>query len=146
MKLRVFTYLAFALLLFSACSSKQSLSYKITTTSNAKNPSIADTIFLSIKPAVQQQAISFYHDDEALQAPYIIPSKTGEQTVKAVIETADGNSEISKTIRVFAPNKPKVFGYELIQSYPHDINAYTQGLEFVMVRCLKALVSMAIHP
>lgn len=131
MNLRLLTFLALALLLLSSCSSKQSLRYKITTVSNAKNPSIADTIFLSITPAVQQQAISFYHDDEALQAPYIIPSKTGEQTVKAVIETADGNSEISKTIRVFAPNKPKVFGYELIQSYPHDINAYTQGLEFV---------------
>ena len=102
MNLRLLTFLALALLLLSACSSKQSLRYKITTVSNAKNPSIADTIFLSITPAVQQQAISFYHDDEALQAPYIIPSKTGEQTVKAVIETADVNSEISKTIRVFA--------------------------------------------
>ena len=36
-----------------------------------------------------------------------------------------------KKIRVFAPNKPKVYVYKLIESYPHDINAYTQGLEFV---------------
>jgi glutamine cyclotransferase len=66
-----------------------------------------------------------------LQAPYLIPSRTGEQTVKAIIETADGTKEVTKNIKVYAPNKPKVYGYELIKSYPHDINAYTQGLEFV---------------
>ena len=58
MNLRLLTFLTLALLLLSSCSSKQSLRYKITTVSNAKNPSIADTIFLSITPAVQQQAIS----------------------------------------------------------------------------------------
>jgi glutaminyl-peptide cyclotransferase len=131
MNLRLLTFLALALLVLSACSSKQSIRYKISTTSSAKNPSIADTIFLSVKPAVDQQSISFYHDDEALHVPYIIPSKTGEQTVKAVIKTANDKSEITKSIRVFAPEKPKTFGYELIQTYPHDINAYTQGLEFV---------------
>ena len=131
MNLRVLIFLVIGLLVLSACSSKQPLRHKITTTSSAKNPSIADTIFLSVEPAVEQHSVSFYHDDEVLQTPYIITSKTGEQTVKAIIETADGNSEILKTIRVFAPNKPKVFGYELIQSYPHNINSYTQGLEFV---------------
>ena len=131
MKLRVFTYLTLALLALSACSSKQSLRYKITTTSSTKNPTVADTIFLSIKPSVENQSYSFYFEDEALQEPYIIPSKTGEQTVKAIVETADGTKEVTKNIRVFAPNQPKVYGYELIKSYPHDINAYTQGLEFV---------------
>ena len=131
MKLRVFTYLTIVLLVLSACSSKQSLRYKITTTSSAKNPTIADTIFLSIKPTVENQSYSLYFDDEVLQAPYLIPSRTGEQTVKAIIETADGTKEVTKNIKVYAPNKTKVYGYELIKSYPHDINAYTQGLEFV---------------
>lgn len=131
MKLRVFTYLTTVLIVLSACSSKQSLRYKITTTSSAKNPTIADTIFLSIKPTVENQSYSLYFDDEVLQAPYLIPSRTGEQTVKAIIETADGTKEVTKNIKVYAPNKTKVYGYELIKSYPHDINAYTQGLEFV---------------
>ena len=72
MNLRVLIFLVIGLLVLSACSSKQSLRYKITTTSSAKNPSIADTIFLSIEPAVEQQSVSFFHDDEVLQAPYII--------------------------------------------------------------------------
>ena len=131
MKLRLASFLTLSLLVLSACSSKQSLRYKITTASSVKNPSIADTIFLSLKPTVENQPYSFYFDDEVLKVPYIIPSKTGEQTIKVIIETPDGDKEITKTIRVFAPNKPQIFGYELINSYPHDINAYTQGLEFV---------------
>ena len=131
MKLRIQAYFSFALIVFSACSSKQSLHYQITTTSNSKNPTINDTIFLSIKPSVENKQLNFYFNDEILQVPYLIPSKTGEQTVKAVFETANGSKEATKNIRVFAPNKPKVYGYKLIKSYPHDINAYTQGLEFV---------------
>jgi glutamine cyclotransferase len=107
------------------------LHYQISTTSNSKNPTINDTIFLSIKPSIENKQLNFYFNDEILQVPYLIPSKTGEQTVKAVFETANSSMELSKTIRVFAPNKPKVYGYKLIKSYPHDINAYTQGLEFV---------------
>lgn len=131
MKLRILAYFSFTLIVLSACSSKQSLHYQITTTSNSKNPTINDTIFLSIKPSIENKQLSFYFNEEILQVPYLIPSKTGEQMVKAVFETANGSKELSKTIRVFAPNKPKVYGYKLIKSYPHDINAYTQGLEFV---------------
>ena len=131
MKLRIQAYFSFALIVFSACSSKQSLHYQITTTSSSKNPTINDTIFLSIKPSVENKQLNFYFNDEILQVPYLIASKTGEQTVKAVFETANGSKEATKNIRVFAPNKPKVYGYKLIKSYPHDINAYSQGLEFV---------------
>lgn len=133
MKLRTLAYFSFSftLIVLSACSSKQSLHYQITTTSNSKNPTINDTIFLSIKPSIENKQLNFYFNDEILQVPYLIPLKTGEQNVKAVFETTNGSKELSKTIRVFAPNKPKVYGYKLIKSYPHDINAYTQGLEFV---------------
>jgi len=131
MKLRILACFSFTLIVLSACSSKQSLHYQISTTSNSKNPTINDTIFLSIKPSIENKQLNFYFNDEILQVPYLIPSKTGEQTVKAVFETANSSMELSKTIRVFAPNKPKVYGYKLIKSYPHDINAYTQGLEFV---------------
>ena len=116
MKLRILAYFSFTLIVLSACSSKQSLHYQITTTSNSKNPTINDTIFLSIKPSIENKQLSFYFNEEILQVPYLIPSKTGEQMVKAVFETANGSKELSKTIRVFAPNKPKVYGYKLIKS------------------------------
>ena len=44
----------------------------------------------------------------------------------------DGESlkKISKNLELFAGIAPKVLKYKLINTYPHDINAFTQGLEF----------------
>jgi len=37
---------------------------------------------------------------------------------------------LQKNIELYAGIKPKVYTYELINTFPHDINAFTQGLEF----------------
>jgi len=34
------------------------------------------------------------------------------------------------SFEVFANKKPVVYNYKIINSYPHDVNAYTQGLEY----------------
>jgi len=39
-------------------------------------------------------------------------------------------NSIKKKLELFADVKPKVLSYELINVYPHDIDAFTQGLEF----------------
>lgn len=33
-------------------------------------------------------------------------------------------------VSIFSSEKPKVYGYKVINEYPHDIKAFTQGLEF----------------
>src|SRR5690606_7546727 len=38
--------------------------------------------------------------------------------------------EISERLSVLAPFAPEVYTYEVINTYPHDPTAYTQGLEF----------------
>jgi len=114
-----------------ACSPKQSISYKIVTKSNAKNISTADTIYLSLNTLNKTKSHQFYWNNQELENPYIVPQTTGEQQVKAVIETEIGTKEIFKNIRVYAPVEPKVYTYKLVNTYPHDSNAYTQGLEFV---------------
>jgi glutamine cyclotransferase len=54
----------------------------------------------------------------------------GNKTLKAVIAFDDTSVEISKKLKVLAPNPPKIYTYEIIKEYPHDNRAYTQGLEF----------------
>ena len=54
----------------------------------------------------------------------------GVKTLKAVINYNGENGEITKDIRVLAKNPPEVYTYEIINEFPHDINAFTQGLEF----------------
>lgn len=38
--------------------------------------------------------------------------------------------KITKTLKIFNDKPPKILSYEVINAYPHDIKAYTQGIEF----------------
>ncbi|MGB0443305.1 MAG: glutaminyl-peptide cyclotransferase [Flavobacteriaceae bacterium] len=119
------------LLVVGSCSPKQSISYKIVVKTTSKNVRPTDTIHLSLNTLADTKTHQFYWNDKKLTQPFIVPQTTGEQQVKAIIETENGTKEVTKNIRVFALTSPKAFTYNLINTYPHDINAYTQGLEFV---------------
>lgn len=54
----------------------------------------------------------------------------GNKILKAKVNYDDGSAEISKNIKVLAPKAPEIYTYEIINEYPHDARAYTQGLEF----------------
>jgi glutamine cyclotransferase len=56
--------------------------------------------------------------------------KLGNQRIKAEI-TSEGNTyTVYKIITIYASEKPELYTYKLLETYPHDSNAYTQGLEF----------------
>ena len=60
---------------------------------------------------------------------FIVP-KLGNKLLKATI-TYDGETvTITKKIKLLAPNNPEIYTYTILNEYPHDTNAYTQGLEF----------------
>ena len=44
---------------------------------------------------------------------------------------ADGELiQVEQQIQLLAPEPPEIYTYEILNSYPHDIEAFTQGLEF----------------
>lgn len=54
----------------------------------------------------------------------------GKHTIYATI-ISDGNTENIKTdVTIYNNKAPKVYGYEIINTYPHNEKHYTQGLEF----------------
>ncbi len=56
--------------------------------------------------------------------------KLGYQNIKATIHY-DGATEMDSTrIEVISNLEPKILKFTLVNTYPHDIKAYTQGLEF----------------
>ena len=130
--IRIF-YLALfsSLILNFGCSSNQKVVYKIKTKTSAKNLSTNDTLFFALNTTKDVSNHYFLWNETPIEHGYLIPEYTGEQKIKAIIETESGSKEISKNIRVYSPVKPKVYGYKLLNTYPHDIQAYTQGLEFV---------------
>ncbi len=56
--------------------------------------------------------------------------KLGKRTINATIYS-DGNTyQAKQDIVLLASEKPKLYTYKILETYPHDIEAYTQGLEF----------------
>lgn len=58
--------------------------------------------------------------------------KLGYHNIKAVVKYDGKEAETEETrIEVVSPIAPKVITeYEIVNTYPHDITSYTQGLEF----------------
>ncbi|NNE03794.1 MAG: glutaminyl-peptide cyclotransferase, partial [Eudoraea sp.] len=56
--------------------------------------------------------------------------KLGIKTLQAHIGYEEQEVTITKDIKVLAPTPPALYTYEIINEYPHDIKAFTQGLEF----------------
>ncbi|MGW9686504.1 glutaminyl-peptide cyclotransferase [Flagellimonas sp. 2504JD1-5] len=54
----------------------------------------------------------------------------GSKNLVAKISLGEESVEINKKIKLLAANAPKIYTYDIINTYPHDPTAYTQGLEF----------------
>lgn len=57
-------------------------------------------------------------------------TKLGRRRIRAYV-TSEGKSYVmEKVIKVVASAAPVLYTYKVLETYPHDIKAYTQGLEF----------------
>lgn len=56
--------------------------------------------------------------------------KLGYQNLKALVYYEGQNSESTTRVELVSDIQPKLLKYTIVNTYPHDIQAYTQGLEF----------------
>jgi glutamine cyclotransferase len=56
--------------------------------------------------------------------------KLGYQNLKALVYFDGENSEATTGTELVSSVQPKLLKYTIVNTYPHDIEAYTQGLEF----------------
>lgn len=75
--------------------------------------------------SIDGEEVSLLNDQLNLNTP-----KLGSKQIKAIINYDGKSGEIVKEIKILAPNAPEIFTYEIVNEYPHDSNAFTQGLEF----------------
>jgi glutamine cyclotransferase len=57
-------------------------------------------------------------------------SKLGLQEVTATIYFNGTSQKATHTIQVLNNETPKIYDFEIVNEYPHDITSYTQGMEF----------------
>lgn len=56
--------------------------------------------------------------------------KLGKHTITAVIFHENKTTKVTETVYFLADSAPGIYTYKIINTYPHDKEAYTQGLEF----------------
>lgn len=56
--------------------------------------------------------------------------KLGYQNLKAIVYYEGQNAEATTRVELVSDIQPKLLKYTIINTYPHDTLAYTQGLEF----------------
>lgn len=80
------------------------------------------------------QNTTYYFEGEELavtDGKILLTSPTlGSKTLSAKIAYDETLVEIEKEIRILAKTAPQVYTYNILNTYPHDKKAFTQGLEF----------------
>ena len=56
--------------------------------------------------------------------------RLGIYNLKALVYVSGNKFEYKENISIVSPSKPQLFTYNIVNEYPHDKTAYTQGLEF----------------
>ncbi|WP_240740156.1 glutaminyl-peptide cyclotransferase [Flagellimonas allohymeniacidonis] len=126
------------LLFFLACGGNEEASklFEIQLEGKKKNIQQGQEIGIAIKNKknLDIQKVTYFMDGEELPVNNgkisLISQKLGNKVIKASILFEEQTVEIEKKIRLLSANAPEVYTYEIVNTYPHDPSAYTQGLEF----------------
>lgn len=54
----------------------------------------------------------------------------GKHLVSGLVFYPGKTKKLNNSFEILAPKAPKIYTYKIINSYPHDTKAYTQGLEY----------------
>lgn len=124
-----------ALSLFTCGSSTETKKHNFSLQTNAKNNviTLGETLNLSIKNPKNETitAVSYKINDKQVSESFTTNDlKLGVQTLTATISYDNTTADVSTKITVLNNTKPKIYTYKIVNTYPHDITSYTQGLEF----------------
>ncbi len=56
--------------------------------------------------------------------------KLGEHTLRAAIYSEGSKETVEESFKLYNNTPPQTYSYEIVNTYPHDPKAFTQGLEF----------------
>ena len=84
-----------------------------------------DKTIQSVTYSIDGKEVPVNNGKISLNMPHL-----GDKILKAKVAYEDASVEVTKHLKLLAPNPPEIYTYEIIKEYPHDNKAYTQGLEF----------------
>jgi len=125
--------------LFMACGSgnqKASSLFEINLAENANQVTQNDEVGISINNKKEKEIESILYSIDGMEIPlknnklHINVPTLGNKVLTAKIKFEGESVEINKNLKVLSEKAPEIFTYTIINEFPHDTRAYTQGLEF----------------
>ena len=131
-RIQYFTFLVF-LVVLNACKTE----YKFIINSPKKIASDQElTISVSDKKENPIDSVQFSISNKKISSKGTAATislndfKLGKHTISAIVFFENQTKKIEKAIYIMADKAPEIYDFKIINTYPHDKNAYTQGLEF----------------
>jgi len=128
---------------FMSCSNKKKLKKNVLSIETGHLKQLykaSEDIKLSLKTTEKAQvdSVVYYFNDKKVGASIknevlnlnLAEQKLGKTTIKAVAYSDNSSKDFTTEIEITAPNAPKFYSYKIVNTFPHDQEAYTQGLEF----------------
>lgn len=130
--------LTFLFLLLANCGDsnkeKEIFSLEINNKQRTYTPNDVVKVNLSNEENIQPDSIAYFLNKERLSISgdeiSLSGHKLGQRTIKAKIYKDGKEYGASQDITIVSSTRPKLYTYKILETYPHDIKAYTQGLEF----------------
>ncbi len=113
--------------------------FSIHLTHQGKDLQTGDSLTLSItakKDLAIDSVVYFYHGNRLKtglknqSVQVVLQKPLGRRKLTATIYREDQSLTLSKKIILHPKRAPIIYGYKIINTYPHDPMAFTQGLEF----------------
>ncbi|MFO8145876.1 MAG: glutaminyl-peptide cyclotransferase [Bacteroidota bacterium] len=100
---------------------------------------LGETLVVAVKNPKNREidSVSFYFEDHLLENSdetsarlQLKDQKLGNQNIQALVYSEGKTDSIQISLKIFNNKPPEIYTYKIINTYPHDQKAYTQGLEF----------------
>ncbi|RZN80649.1 MAG: glutaminyl-peptide cyclotransferase [Winogradskyella sp.] len=128
-----FKYLVVTLLglfLVGCASEKPQLSVK--TSSKNNTAKLGETVKLSLNnpDGISINAINYLLEGKTVTESLKLNNKLGKQDLIANVISGKDTIVAESNLIVLNNKRPDLYTYEIVNTYPHDVTSYTQGLEF----------------
>ena len=124
-------YYIFLLTFLISCGTKTSNEYEIITTSSDQFLKKSSSLSISVKGIDNNLNTDYFLNGNKVNSKIdLSKSKLGTNNLEAIISINNEKISISKKIDIYSSKSPKIYSYDIINEYNHDISSYTQGLEF----------------
>ena len=129
---KLLTFIGLSVLI-SACGTTTKSNFSIQTNSKTAIISNAKTLSVELLNPNNKDydSIQLTLDNKKITTSVDLSNMPlGEKLIKAKVFYGDEFEVALKKVIVVNAKAPKLYTYEIVNTYPHDITSYTQGLEF----------------